>query len=211
MYVFRRTVGSNPTPSAIEKRPPIDYPILAFRSSAEWDAWLGEEHSGCDGIWMRIFKVASGEASVTYAEALDGALCYGWIDGQKRRFDEVSWLQKFTPRRARSVWSKRNTEHVERLVKAERMRPAGLTQVETAKADGRWDAAYEAQSEAKVPEEFLQALAKNKRARTTFETLNKQNLFAIGWRVRSAKKPETRKRRIRGIIDILARGEELYP
>ena len=160
---------------------------------------------------MRIFKVASGEASVTYAEALDGALCYGWIDGQKRRLDEVSWLQKFTPRRARSVWSKRNTEHVERLVLAARMTPAGLAQVEAAKADGRWDAAYEPSSEAKVPEAFLKALAKNKRAKKTFETLNKRNLFAIGSRVRSAKRPETRERRIRAIIDILARGETLYP
>ena len=193
------------------KEAPMDYPIIAFRSSEEWEEWLVEKHSDSDGIWMRIFKVASGEASVTYAEGLDGALCYGWIDGQKRQFDEISWLQKFTPRRARSVWSKRNTEHVERLAKAERMTPAGLAQVEAAKADGRWEAAYEAQSESTVPEEFLKALAKNKRAKTTFETLNKQNLFAIGQRVRSAKKPETRKRRIRAIIDILARGGKLYP
>ena len=190
---------------------PSDYPTLSFRTPDEWERWLEANHSDADGVWLRMYKKASGEQSVTYAGALDVALCFGWIDGQSRRLDERSYVQKFTPRRRRSIWSRRNTEHIERLTKAGRMRPAGLAQVESAKADGRWEAAYPPPSEAEVPEEFLKALSKNKRARATFETLNKQNRFAIAYRVESAKRAETRERRIRSIIDMLARGEKLVP
>jgi uncharacterized protein YdeI (YjbR/CyaY-like superfamily) len=190
---------------------PSDYPTLSFRTPEEWEAWLEGNHADTDGIWIRIYKKGSGQPTVTYDEALDVALCFGWIDGQSRRLDEASYVQKFTPRRKRSGWSKRNTEHVERLTAAGRMRPAGLAQVEAAKADGRWEAAYAPPSEAKPPAEFLAALGKSKRAQATFDKLNRQNVFAITYRVTSAKRAETRKRRIRAIIDMLARGEKLYP
>jgi len=138
-----------------------DLPVVSFPSPGEWENWLAKNHSVASGLWLRIFKKASGEASITYPEALDGALCYGWIDGQKKTYDERSWLQKFTPRRPKSVWSKINTQHVERLTRAAKMRPAGLKEVEAAKADGRWSAAYDSPSKMAIPEDFLKALSQN--------------------------------------------------
>lgn len=183
---------------------------LTFRSSAEFRSWLEENHAASDGIWLRIFKKDSGEKSITYAEALDQALCFGWIDGQKQSHDARSWLQKFTPRRAKSGWSKVNTEHVERLIKAGQMTRAGLEAVEAAKADGRWQAAYESPRNAEPPEDFLKALGKDKKAKAFFETLNKANVYAIVYRLQTAKKPETREKRVKTILEMLARGEKFH-
>lgn len=172
--------------------------------------WLAVNHGKCDGIWLRLFKKDSGRATVTYAEALDQALCFGWIDGQVKSLDELSWIQKFTPRRARSGWSKRNTEHVERLTKAGLMMPAGLLAVEAAKADGRWKSAYESPKNAKPPEDFLRALGKNRKAKVFFETLNRANVYAIVYRLQTAKKPETRARRMEIILAMLAKGGKFH-
>ena len=187
------------------------YPILSFRSAKEWEGWLDENHARSDGVWLRMFKKGSGKTSIKYEEALEVALCYGWIDSQAKGHDELSHVQKFTPRRARSVWSKKNTEHVERLTKAGRMRPAGLEAVESAKRDGRWERAYDSPSAATVPEDFLRELGRNERAAAFFATLNKTNTYAIAYRLQNAKKLETRERRMRAIIDMLERGEKFYP
>lgn len=183
-----------------------DLKIVSFTSVSKWELWLKENHTKSPGVWLRISKVGSPEKTVTYAEALDGALCYGWIDGRKEKFDEESWLQRFTPRRPKSIWSKRNIEHAERLVKARKMRAAGLQQIEEAKADGRWEAAYDSPGESKIPDDFLKALARNAKAKKFFKTLNKTNLYAIAWRLQTAKKPETREKRIKAIIEALEAG-----
>jgi uncharacterized protein YdeI (YjbR/CyaY-like superfamily) len=187
-----------------------DLEITAFPSAKEWEHWLAKNHVTSSGVWLRFFKKDSGIPSVTHAEALGDALCYGWIDGQLEKHDKESWLRKFTPRRPKSVWSKRNRELVERLTEAGKMRPAGLKEVEAAKADGRWNRAYDSPSKMTVPEDFLKALSKNKKARTLFETLNKANTYAIAWRLQTAKKPETRAKRIIAIIDMLAAGKKLH-
>lgn len=183
---------------------------LSFPTPKSFQTWLSKNHYRTEGIWLRIFKKGSGELSVTYAEALDEALCYGWIDGLKKTYDEVSWIQKFTPRRPKSVWSKINIGHVERLTREGRMKPAGLEKVEAAKADGRWAAAYDSPARGEVPEDFLKELAKNKKALAFFETLNKANRYAIIWRLQTAKKPETRERRMKAILEMLGRGEKFH-
>lgn len=185
-------------------------PTLSFASASEWEQWLGANHAGSDGIWLRIYNKESGEKTVTYAEALDVALCYGWIDGQKKKLDGDSWIQKFTPRRARSIWSKRNIEHIERLTSENRMKPAGLKAYEAAKHDGRLAAAYDAPSGATTPEDFLQLLEQNIAAKSFFDSLNKANKYAITWRLQTAKKPETRARRMSTILEMLARGEKFH-
>ena len=157
-----------------------------------------------------MFKKDSGVKSVTYDEALDVALCYGWIDGQKNKHDARSWVQKFTPRRARSIWSKRNVEHVERLIAEGKMTAAGWVQIEAAKADGRWTRAYDAAKDMKVPEDFLKELSKNKKAKAFFDTLNKANTYAIAWRLQTAKKPETRERRMNALLEMMKKGEKLH-
>ena len=182
-----------------------------FKSSADFRRWLEKNHARSDGIWLRIFKKASNGKSLTYAEALDQALCYGWIDGQKKPFDEQSWLQKFTRRRPKSGWSKINTQHVARLTMAGAMTPAGLEAVEAAKADGRWKAAYASQRNAGPPEDFLRELDKNKKAKAFFETLNKTNVFSIVYRLDTAKKPETRERRMKMILAMMAQGKKFHP
>ena len=159
---------------------------------------------------MRFFKKASGEKCVSRAEALDHALCYGWIDGQAKPYDEHSWLQKFTPRRPRSGWSKLNIQHVARLTKAGAMRPAGLAAVAAAKADGRWEAAYDSPRNAQPPADFLKALAKNKKAKAFFETLNRANVYAIVYRLQTAKKPETRERRMKLILGMMREGKKFH-
>jgi uncharacterized protein YdeI (YjbR/CyaY-like superfamily) len=183
---------------------------LRFRTSPELRKWLAANHRQSDGIWLRIFKKDSGEPSVTYAEALDEALCFGWIDGQKQPHDKLSWRQKFTPRRPRSGWSKINTQHAERLRKAGRMKAAGQAQIDAAKKDGRWTAAYDSPSRATVPEDFLTALRKNKKAKVFFDSLNKANLYAIAYRLQTAKKPETRQRRMESILAMMGRGEAFH-
>jgi len=184
---------------------------LAFKSSVEFRDWLEKNHADAEGIWLRIYKKDSGEASITYAEALDQALCFGWIDGQKLPNDESSWLQKFTPRRAKSGWSKLNTQHTERLIKSGQMTQAGFDAVEAAKVDGRWQAAYESPRNATLPEDFLKLLGKNKEAKAFFASLNKANVYAIVYRLQTAKKPETRERRMKKIFEMLTRGEKFHP
>ena len=184
--------------------------ILSFRSAAEFRKWLAGNHCESTGIRLRIFKKGSGERSIIYAEALDEALCYGWIDGQKLKYDEASWLQKFTRRRAKSGWSKNNTQHTERLIKTGRMRPAGQAEIDAAKKDGRWTAAYDSPSKAAVPEDFLAALRKDKKAQAFFDSLNKANRYAISYRLQTAKKPETRQQRMEMILAMLARGEAFH-
>lgn len=188
-----------------------DLPILTFTSSESFSAWLAEHHDESPGIWMRLFKKKPDVSSFTYADALDAALCYGWIDGQKKSYDAESWLQKFTPRRRKSIWSKRNQEHVERLEKSGMMKLAGRKEVEAAKADGRWDRAYESSSNMTVPADFLHELSKDKKAESFFKTLNKANLFAIVWRLQTAQKPETRAKRMKVILEMLHKGEKLQP
>jgi uncharacterized protein YdeI (YjbR/CyaY-like superfamily) len=183
---------------------------LTFRSPSEFRKWLAANHRQSGGIWLRIFKKDSGVPSVTYAEALDEALCFGWIDARKERYDESSWLQRFTPRRPKSGWSKINTQHAERLARVGRMKAAGQTQIDAAKKDGRWTAAYDSPSKATFPEEFLAALRKHKKAKAFFESLNKANRYAIAYRLQTAKKPVTKQRRMENILAMLARGESFH-
>jgi uncharacterized protein YdeI (YjbR/CyaY-like superfamily) len=190
--------------------PVTDYPILAFSSAEEWEQWLTKNYESVPGVRLQLFKKASGQASVNYDEALDAALCYGWIDGVKHAHDAQSWLQLFTPRRKRSMWSKRNIGHVERLIAAGRMRTPGLQQIEAAKQDGRWEKAYDAQSLSQVPADFLQALAKYKKAEAFYNTLNKANLYAIAYRLQTAKKPETRAKRMQAILEMMKKGEKFH-
>jgi uncharacterized protein YdeI (YjbR/CyaY-like superfamily) len=187
-----------------------DLPILLFASPAELEAWLEENHAAAGGIWLKIAKKGSGIESVTYAEALELALCFGWIDSQKRGFDEKHFLQRFTPRRPRGKWSQINREKAEGLIAAGAMRPAGLAEVEAAKADGRWDAAYAGQRTAEVPADLQLELDGNEAARKFFASLDSANRYAIVYRLEDAKKPETRKRRLRKFVAMLERGEKIH-
>ena len=184
--------------------------VISFESQSHWEKWLAENHMQQDGIWLRIFKKDSGEASVTYAEALDEALCYGWIDGQKNKYDERSWLQKFTPRRKKSIWSKINTQHVQRLIEAGKMKPGGFKEIEAAREDGRWQQAYDSHKSMTLPEDFLRRLEKDPKAQGFFEALNKTNKYAIAFRLQTAKKPETREKRMKEILEKLAKGEKFH-
>ena len=182
----------------------------SFQSSEELRAWLAKEHAQAPGLLLRIYKKGSGVTSVTYAEALDQALCFGWIDGQKLPVDAKSWVQKLTPRRAKSGWSKLNAARADRLIREGKMTPAGLKEVEAAKADGRWAAACDSSATATVPSEFVKELARNAKAKRFYATLNRANLYAIAYRLQRAKRQETKIRRIRLIIDMLARGEKFH-
>ena len=188
-----------------------DLPVLAFESSAAWEGWLREHHEGSPGVWLKIAKKDSGVPSVSYGEALEAALCHGWIDGQKASFDETFWLQKFTPRRRRSGWSKVNREKAAALIQAGRMQPAGLRQVELAREDGRWDAAYDAPSTSRVPEDLQRELDRRPKAAAFFATLNSQNRYAVLHRIQTARRAETRARRIEQFIEMLEEGRKLYP
>ena len=188
-----------------------DLPVVQFDGPHAWATWLDEHHAASSGVWLRIAKKASGTASVTYDQALEVALCYGWIDGQKKSYDDASWLQKFTPRGTKSIWSKVNREKVEKLIARGDMKPAGLAVVEQAKQDGRWDAAYDSQSSASVPDDFQAALDQHEEARAFFATLNSRNRYAILFRIQTAKKAETRTKRIEQFIQMLANHELLYP
>jgi uncharacterized protein YdeI (YjbR/CyaY-like superfamily) len=189
--------------------PPDDLPMLPFADAAAFEAWL-IANAASKGLWLKIAKKDSGIASVSYAQALDVALCHGWIDGQKRGFDEAWFLQRFTPRRPKSLWSKINIGHVERLIAEGRMRAGGLREIEAARADGRWDAAYDGAATMAVPPELARALAKNRKAKAFFETLNATNRYAVCWRVQTAKKPETKAKRVETLVAMLARGETLH-
>jgi uncharacterized protein YdeI (YjbR/CyaY-like superfamily) len=184
--------------------------IQSFPSAADLRIWLSENLSQSEGIWLRFFKKGSGKKSVSYAEALDEALCFGWIDAQKKKGDVHSWLQRFCPRRPQSKWSKNNTQHVERLIKIGKMTSAGLREVEAAKADGRWIAAYDSPKNSEPPADFMRELAKDKTAVSFFKALNKANLYAITYRLQTAKRPETRKKRMKVILEMLAHGKTFH-
>jgi uncharacterized protein YdeI (YjbR/CyaY-like superfamily) len=188
-----------------------DLPIVPFASKEAWEAWLEEEHATSKGVWLKIAKKGSGIDTVTQPEALEVALCYGWIDSQAKTFDGDYWLQRFTPRRPRSKWSRVNREKVEKLIEAGRMKPAGLREVERARSDGRWEAAYEAQSRATVPDDLRRELEKNKVAREFFDTLDSRNRYAILHRIQDAKKPQTRARRIQKYVAMLNEEKKIYP
>jgi uncharacterized protein YdeI (YjbR/CyaY-like superfamily) len=188
-----------------------DLPTLSFASRDEWRAWLAAEHATSGGVWLKLAKAGSGIASVTYADALEVALCHGWIDGQKGGFDDEFWLQRFTPRKPRSRWSRINRDNATALIEQGEMEPAGLREVDAAKADGRWDAAYEGQRTATVPDDLQRALDANPAAAQYFSTLDSANRYAILYRVQDAKKPETRARRIDKYVAMLAAGEKLHP
>lgn len=192
------------------KAPAPELPIILFDDQAAWAAWLDEHHAESPGVWMRLAKKGAPYTSVSYAEALDVALCYGWIDSQKKTFDEHSFLQKFGPRGARSIWSKVNREKVHALTEAGRMKQAGIRAVESARADGRWDAAYDPASTATVPDDLQAALDANPKAKEFFATLNGANRYAILFRVQTAKKPETRAKRIATLVEMLERNEKIH-
>ncbi|MEW5849825.1 MAG: YdeI/OmpD-associated family protein [Myxococcota bacterium] len=185
--------------------------ILGFHSKRAWAAWLAKNHQASSGLWLQLARTSSAEKSVTYAEALEVALSYGWIDGQKKSHDEATWLQKFTPRGPRSIWSKVNREKALALIASGDMEPAGLAAVEKAKADGRWDAAYDSPRSAAVPEDLRAAFDENSKAKAFFATLNSRNRYAILYRIQTAKKAETRAKRIAEFVAMLARGEKLHP
>jgi uncharacterized protein YdeI (YjbR/CyaY-like superfamily) len=188
-----------------------DLPIVSFPTQAAWAEWLEKNHVTSQGVWVKIAKKTTGVRSVSYAEALDAALCYGWIDGQKAKLDDDFWLQRFTPRRTRSKWSKINCTKATALIQNGEMKPAGLLEVERAKSDGRWDAAYEGQSTATVPADLQKELDKNEAAARFFETLSSVNRYAILYRVQDAKRPETRKRRIDKYVQMLNEHRTLHP
>jgi uncharacterized protein YdeI (YjbR/CyaY-like superfamily) len=188
-----------------------DLEIVAFESAEAFEAWLGENHAVSPGIWLKLRKKRPGVVALDYAQALDGALCYGWIDGQKAKFDDQWWLQRFTPRRPSSKWSKINRDKVAALIAQGRMRPPGQAEVDRAKADGRWEAAYDGASTATVPDDLAVALTADPAAAAFFETLDRQNRYAILYRIQDAKKAETRARRIEKYVAMLAEGEKLYP
>ena len=184
---------------------------VTFESAQEWEEWLAANHETSDGVWMLIAKKGGGADSVSYPEALEAALCFGWIDGQKGPLDDLHWRQRFTPRRARSRWSRINREKAEALIADGRMRPAGLREVERARADGRWDAAYAGAKAATVPPDLELALAENDEARAFFATLSSANRYAILYRIGEAKRPQTRADRIAKFVAMLSRHETIHP
>lgn len=197
------------TPASTKQRASA-LPTLAFATPKAWDAWLARNHASSTGLWLKLAKKASGSPSVTYPEALTVALTWGWIDGQKQGHDDTHWLQKFTPRRPKSLWSKINRDKALALIASGAMKPAGLAEVERAQADGRWDAAYAGSKTITVPDDLAAALAENRAAAEYFATLNAANRFAVLFRVHTAKKAETRAKRIAQLVEMLARGERLH-
>jgi uncharacterized protein YdeI (YjbR/CyaY-like superfamily) len=187
-----------------------DLPIQPFASKTKWAEWLARQHNISVGVWLKLAKKDSGIPSVTYDEALDVALCYGWIDGQKKGFDDKYWLQKFTPRGLKSIWSKINTEKAEKLIASGEMKPAGLKTIEAAKQDGRWDAAYASQKNITIPDDFQSALDKNEKAKATFATLKSSERYSFLFRLHNAKRPETRAKHIQKFVEMLEREEKLY-
>ena len=189
---------------------PTSLPIQQFKTVHAFETWLAKNYASSNGLWIKLFKKKSAKKTITYGEALDVALCYGWIDGQKKSIDNEAWLQKFGPRRPKSIWSKVNIGHVERLISEGRMKPAGLAAIDKAKTDGRWQKAYDSPANMTIPEDFLNELSKNKKAEAFFKTLNKTNLFSIGFRLQTAKKHETREKRMKEIVTMLAKGEKFH-
>lgn len=189
---------------------PLELAPTLFKSAKAFEAWLKKNHATSDGLWLKIAKRGSNEPSVTYPEAVEIALCWGWIDGQKKSLDDQHYLQRFTPRRARSVWSKINVEKVQGLIEAGRMQAPGEAQVEAAKADGRWARAYDGARTSTVPEDLQAALEAEPAAKTFFASINASNRYAILWRIQTAARAETRARRIAQLVGMLARGETIH-
>jgi uncharacterized protein YdeI (YjbR/CyaY-like superfamily) len=188
-----------------------ELPILPFASKKKWSDWLAKQYDKSTGVWLKLAKKDSDIPSVTYEEALDVALCYGWIDGQKKGFNDKYWLQKFTSRGPKSIWSKINTEKAERLIASGEMKSAGLKAIEAARQDGRWEAAYASQKNIAIPTDFQAALDQNQKAKDFFAALNSVNRYAILFRIHNAKKPETRTKRIQQFVEMLERSEKLHP
>lgn len=186
-------------------------PTLSFESQRDWEVWLEAHHADAPGVWLQIARKATGKPSVSYAEALESALCYGWIDGRKASLDDEHWLQKFTPRRPKSAWSRVNREKATALIDAGRMRPAGQRQVEQAKADGRWETAYDSQSAITVPADLQRELANHPAAGEFFNTLDSRNRYAILYRIQTAKRAETRTARIQKFVAMLSQHQKIYP
>jgi uncharacterized protein YdeI (YjbR/CyaY-like superfamily) len=184
--------------------------ILFFETPKEWREWLKIHHADTKAIWLQFYKKASGKKSLNYEQALDEALCFGWIDGLVNGYDQFSYIQRFTPRRPKGTWSKRNTEHIARLIKLGKMHSSGLKEVEKAKLDGRWDAAYASPATITIPEDFLKEIAKNKKAQAFFSTLNRINFYAIAYRLATTKNPETLERRKKVILEKLEKGEKFH-
>ncbi|HEX7269381.1 MAG TPA: YdeI/OmpD-associated family protein [Streptosporangiaceae bacterium] len=191
--------------------PADQLPVVSFESTDAWDAWLTAHAADSPGVWLKIAKKGSAGRSISYSDALDVALCHGWIDGQKGRLDDEYWLQRFTPRKPGSKWSKINTERAAALIASGRMKPAGLHEVERAQGDGRWEQAYESQSRVTVPEDLARALAANQRARAFFATLDSTNRYAILYRIGTAKRPETRAKRIDTFVTMLSEHKKIHP
>ena len=188
-----------------------DLPVIAFKSQQAWDGWLTSRPADSNGLWLKLAKKSSGISSVSRPEAIDTALCHGWIDGQLDSFDDNYWLIRFTPRQSSSKWSEKNRARALQLVELKRMKPAGLAEIERAKKDGRWSAAYAPQSTAQVPDDLVKALAKNKTAKSFFETLDSTNRYAILHRIHDAKKPETRMARIEKYVTMLIERKTIHP
>jgi uncharacterized protein YdeI (YjbR/CyaY-like superfamily) len=189
----------------------IEMETIAAKSATEWRRWLAKNHQKSPGIWLRFYQKNSGVETITYLDAVEEALCHGWIDGQAKSSDAKSYLQRFTPRRAKSAWSKINTQRVEQLTKAGRMQAAGLAAVAAAKTDGRWAAAYDPIKTATIPPDFVKELARDAGAQAFFKTLNRTNLYSIAWRLQTARKPETRAKRMKAILKMMSRQEKFHP
>jgi uncharacterized protein YdeI (YjbR/CyaY-like superfamily) len=204
--VTERTSASLPLVGADDGLPRIPFP-----TSSEWEQWLEDNHARSDGVWVKVAKKDSGIESVRYPEVLESALCFGWIDGRRQALDEQYFLQRFTPRRSRSKWSRINRETAERLIAEGRMKPAGRAEVERAKADGRWEAAYHGQKSITVPDDLQRELDSRPKAKAFFAELTSQNRYAILYRLQDAKKPETRARRLEKFVAMLEAGETIHP
>ena len=199
-------LGDDKTPEIL-----ANLPVLSFERQKDWALWLRKNQANPTGIWLRIAKKPIGNQSLTYHEALEAALCYGWIDGQKKSDSDTAWLQKFTPRGKRSIWSKINREKALALIGSGQMQPAGLRAIERAKEDGCWEAAYDSPSTAAIPHDLQAALNKNRHAQAFFKTLNSANRYAVLFRIQTAKKAETRSKRIQQFVQMLERNEKLHP
>jgi uncharacterized protein YdeI (YjbR/CyaY-like superfamily) len=189
---------------------PSELPILPFESQGKFADWLAENHDRSDGILLKLAKKGANVPSVTYGEAVETALCYGWIDSQKKGFDESFWLQRFTPRKPRSIWSRDNREKAEQLIASGQMQPAGLAAVELAKQNGRWEAAYDSQGTIAVPDDLQIELDQNPKAKAFFATLDSANRYAILFRLQTARRAETRAKRLRQFVEMLERGEKIH-
>jgi uncharacterized protein YdeI (YjbR/CyaY-like superfamily) len=187
-----------------------DLPVMEFASARDWERWLRRNHAKSDGVWLRIAKKGAGVTTVDFVDAIEVSLCYGWIDGLRHKHDDVYFRQRFTPRRPRSKWSRINRDRAEALIAAGRMQPAGTREIDAAKADGRWDAAYPSPSKMEVPDDLAKALRRNAKARRFFESLDSRNRYAVLYRIHDAKRPETRARRIEQFVTMLEEGRTLH-